>query len=649
MELAVSSDGVAVSGSSWEEYNRDARLFDTDTGKVLGPLTPTRNTGGIYGVAIDKTYVYAVSGLSIYRFSRSAWMDPRNVDWFDNGSSTKVRPLAVDSKGGGWLMGLAECGGKLFVSDPGDGTKLGDGGQVSPETAQIKVVPLNLSGVIASWNVPRARTIACDREGDIWVLQQGVSAGPGPHVERFTSSGKKLASFDLPGYPTGLAADPTSDTIVVPDNGRDQDFKRFDYQGHLIGSIGVKGGYLAGPTPGLVGPDRFVGPRAVAIDGSGNIYTAESGLPGTGQWAWMDMGPMAIITKFRPNGNTVVWQDYGLEFGDVGEPAGGGDRFYDRHWEYKLDSSGSYRPYAYTVDPFSYPSDDRVGQEGDVYGAGTRVIDLDGHRYLTMTDTPQHQFEIYMMRGEIAQPIVSLDGNAVIETNGKVVKVDSNPKLPRNNGANDYWMDSTGNVWGVGALNGRKDGIWRYQLQGFDQGGVPKYDFNHVGTYSLPSQLAQSTRRIEVLGNTVYVSGFSSSDPDPAREFDGWKSLGRHLVKFDSLPTSAGWPTPVWEHNFAYGTGTSEMPYPTSFAADPGAGYVAVSWLFDPKTSQGRIDLLASSDGITRKMLSPPVPSLGTVGHLDMQHSLEARNGWLWAEDNLQSKIYGLCLSGHCA
>ena len=91
------------------------------------------------------------------------------------------------------------------------------------------------------------------------------------------------------------------------------------------------------------------------------------------------------------------------------------------------------------------------------------------------------------------------------------------------------------------------------------------------------------------------------------------------------------------------------MPYPTSFAADPGAGFVAVGWLFGSRTGQGRIDLLSDADGTTEKLLSPPVPSLGKVGWLDLEQSLEAGRGWVWAEDDWQSKIYGICPSGRCS
>jgi DNA-binding beta-propeller fold protein YncE len=649
MELAVSSDGVAVSGSVWEEYNHDARLFASASGSVHGPFTPTRPSGGINGVAIDRRYVYAVSGRTVYRFDRSRWMRPADGGAFDDGSQTGVAPLTVGTRGDGELMGLAECDGALFVSAAGESGGRSDRGEVSPRSARVEVIPTSLAGVTAGWSVPRARTIACDRQGNIWVLQQGVHGGARPSIERFTRDGKLLASFGLPGYPTGLAADPTSNSIVIADNGADQDFKRLSYDGHVIASIGVKGGYLAGPHPGVAGPDRFVGPRAVAIDGAGDLYTAESGLPGAGQRIWTDMGSMAIITKFRPDGRSVVWRDYGLDFGGVGEPSPDASRFYDRHWEYRRDRAGRYRPYAYTVDPLRNPSDDRVGQTGDWEGAATRVIDLDGRRYLTMTDTRAHDLEVYVVRGDIARPVVSFDGNARIVTDGRVARARANPRLPADDGAESYWMDSRGDVWSAGGQDGSGDRIWRYRLQGVARDGALRYDFAHVDRYHVPPPLSLSLRRVEVYGNSIYLSGFSAADPDPDRDWDGWKSLGRHLLKFDSLPTRSGWPRPAWERDLLYGTGPSQMPYPTSFAADPGAGFVAVGWLFGSRTGQGRIDLLSDADGTTEKLLSPPVPSLGKVGWLDLEQSLEAGRGWVWAEDDWQSKIYGICPSGRCS
>ena len=51
-------------------------------------------------------------------------------------------------------------------------------GRLSPDGAQIKVVNADLTGgVKRQWTVPRARHLSCDRQGDVWVLQQrtGIS------------------------------------------------------------------------------------------------------------------------------------------------------------------------------------------------------------------------------------------------------------------------------------------------------------------------------------------------------------------------------------------------------------------------------------------------------------------------------------------
>ena len=645
MELAVSPNGYLMMGSSWEEDNHDARLFDPSSGGLLGPNTPTRPDGGIYGVAADDTYVYYASGNGLlYRSSLASWDNPSNNNWYDAGNNTGVGPLTVDS-GGYQLMGLAECDGELFVADP-DGP-MGDSGQVSPNTSVIDVVPTSLSGVTASWSVPRARTIACDREGDIWVLQQGVSGGAGPDVERFTPSGTLLSSFSFPSgvYPTGLAADPNQDRLLVPDNGPDQDFKWYNYSGTQIGQIGVTGGYLAGPDPGVIGPDRFVGPRAAAIDPNGDVFTAESGDPGAGQGVWSDMGPAAIFTKFNSSGS-VVWRDYGLDFAGTGEPTDDGSRFFDLRFEYTRDSNGNYQPYAFTEDPFSNPSDPRAST---VYGDQVYERDLDGHHYIFQDGNEDNGDGIIYEQqpnSEIFAPVVEFDNNTAITTNG--TQVNAPGSFDNRQHANDYWMDASGNVWTVGAWSQ----VWEYVLQGYAADGTPQYNWNNVNVYPWPSQISQSARRIEVVGNNVYISGFSSSDPNPNDDFDGWKSSGRHLLKFASLPTASGWPAPAWEYNFSYGTGTDpssspdETGYPTGFASD--GPVVAVAWFRDPNTNQGEIETINDTTGTLDQTYSPTVSAYGGLGWFDLENSITAKNGWIWSEDDLQSKIYAICPSGSC-
>ena len=194
-----------------------------------------------------------------------------------------------------------------------------------------------------SWSAPGASVLTCDREGDIWALVENT-AGTADELERFTDTGTLVTSFTLPTsvIAQGVAASPSSDELLVPDNGQDQDFKWFDYAGTQTGQVGVTGGYLQGSDPGLVGPDRFVGPRSVAIDGSGNIYTAENCMPGVAQSRdRVSNGPCAIITEYESNGTTVVWRDVDANtFGGTGEPTDDGSRFFDRDFEFTRDANG---------------------------------------------------------------------------------------------------------------------------------------------------------------------------------------------------------------------------------------------------------------------------------------------------------------------
>jgi hypothetical protein len=240
---------------------------------------------------------------------------------------------------------------------------------------------------------------------------------------------------------------------------------------------------------------------------------------------------------------------------------------------------------------------------------------------------------------------VSFNNNQSITTNGNQANAPQ-PPFDNRETSNDYWMDDSGNVWTVGSWSE----VWEYVLQGFASDGTPPYDWNHVNIWPWPSQISQSARRIEVIGNDVYISGFSSTDPDPTNDSDGWKSSGRHLLKFTSLPTANGWPAPAWEYNFSSGTGLSgtgsaeDTGYPTGFAAD--GPYVGIAWFHDPNTGQGEILTLNDSNGTPAQTFSPPFP--GGVGDLDMEDSITARNGWIWAEDDWNSKIYAVCPSGSC-
>jgi len=168
-------------------------------------------------------------------------------------------------------------------------------------------------------------------------------------------------------------------------------------------------------------------------------------------------------------------------------------------------------------------------------------------------------------------------------------------------------------------------------LRGISRDGYPRYDWRHVDLFPLPPALAQRVGRVEVWGNDIYVSGWAAGDPSPDHEFDGWKSMGRRLVKYSSLPTSSGWPRPTWAVELHVRKDTNKSAdNPVSFAVSPAAGKVAVGYSWDPATNQGYLRMLSAKEGDEQRVMSPVDPSLGPVGWLDMARSVTFKTGRVW-------------------
>jgi hypothetical protein len=545
-------------------------------------------------------------------------MNAQDLGSYDNSDGTGVGLLTVDS--GHPLLGMTLCDGALFVTDPNGGLT---GSQQSPSTTEIKEIPTSLSGVTATWSAPGASVLTCDKEGDIWALV----GGSGGQAERFTRSGGLVSSFAFPSsvIAQGIAADPTQDRLLVADNGRDQDFKFYSFGGTQTGQVGATGGYLQGSDPGVIGAGRAVGPRSVAIDGSGDIYTGENCMPGVAQGR-LSGGPCAFITKYKSDGSTVVWQSYDANtFGGQGQPTADGSTFFDKDFEFKRDANGNYQPYAFTVDPWAYPSDTRVPNTAPTpnaatYGLATYTWDGDGHRYLGTVSQAPPAYIIYEQQpgSEIFRPVYTFSQSA-----------------------QDFFHDASGNMWEVasGPTN-----VLEYPLTGYAADGTPQ--FGSAVNHGIPAQLTD-VRRIDVEGGSVYLSGFSPADRDNGGDWGNWISMGRTLVRYGSLPTGSGWPSPTWQHTNLYtGACSNECPLPYGFAAD-GSSYVGVTWLYDPNTNQGRLDVFNAGNGSLAETLSPPLPGQ-RVGYFDNERSIEAGNGWFWLEDDWTTRIYGICPSGRC-
>lgn len=149
--------------------------------------------------------------------------------------------------------------------------------------------------------------------------------------------------------------------------------------------------------------------------------------------------------------------------------------------------------------------------------------------------------------------------------------------------AEDFWMDASHNLWEVAHDS---NNVIEYKLTGYAADGTPRYD---AGTrYGFPSQLSD-VRRIDVEPDgSVYLAGFRPSDRDLSSDNENWKMMGPTLIKYPSLPTTGGWPTPAWIDTGLYNDNGSEGGVYTDGIAVNG-NLVGITWLHSPNYSQGRV------------------------------------------------------------
>jgi DNA-binding beta-propeller fold protein YncE len=117
----------------------------------------------------------------------------------------------------------------------------------------------------AGWKFGRVSAVATDVQGQVYVFQRGPKADP---IIVFDSSGKYVRSWGrgMFGNPHGLRIDPDGN-VWVTDNG-DHQVMKFDRDGHLLLTLGVKG---------KAGTDNktFNRPTDIAFSPTGDVYVSD--------------------------------------------------------------------------------------------------------------------------------------------------------------------------------------------------------------------------------------------------------------------------------------------------------------------------------------------------------------------------------------
>src|SRR5262245_14290580 len=115
------------------------------------------------------------------------------------------------------------------------------------------------------WKFGRVSAVATDPEGQVYVFQRGRKADP---IIVFDGHGKYLRSWGrgMFGNPHGLRIDPEGN-VWITDNG-DHQVMKFDCNGHLLLTLGVKG---------KAGTDdkTFNRPTDIAFSPSGDVYISD--------------------------------------------------------------------------------------------------------------------------------------------------------------------------------------------------------------------------------------------------------------------------------------------------------------------------------------------------------------------------------------
>ncbi len=574
--IYVTPDGNVYTNITWEEGRRGLSVFNR-TGHLIsqmnlydtppGPATDFGNGGGVavaaYGNYIFQSFAPGGTGISIH--DQRTWLA---TNYTLNGSST------LNNSYGIW--GLAVANKKLYVTEQDENL-----------VEILDISDITNINLISSFTVPNPVRIAVDQAGNFWVTHKDNTSYP----FTYAIGGQGLNYVDQYNGTTGalmntitLAEDSQISALavniwgalLVADAGPDLNIKIYanlENNPTFVGTFGEKGGYLAGPIPGLTGPLsplRFRGMTGIGTDAEGNIYVSQSGF---GLDAGVGHG--VDLQSYTWYG-TLNWERDGLAYRSLGaiDPHSETD-FYDAYHHFKLDYSKTGRVDTFVADTtqkFKYLEDVR---NSSITGPG-EIKYIRGRKFLVVRGEIETYMEIYRFEGSSETPIpcVAFDYGSFQGTgqdfvvqplNGEFIWRDVNGDGQMSNAAGvwdpneffepnpedghrnsaSFFVDDHGDVWQQNYGDNEPNLYWRrYYFQGFDEHGSPIYDFQHMATYTVGSgQDFPDLSEVDQVvfdphaskGGTLFALG---SQGTQLVRYDNWDLGNRNSAWSTLLPTN---------------------------------------------------------------------------------------------------------------
>jgi hypothetical protein len=381
---------------------------------------------------------------------------------------------------------------------------------------------------------------------------------------------------------------------------------------------------------------RFNRPRAVGVDGAGNLYVANDGSIGGGG---------TVLESYAPDG-TPRWQRFGLHFADVVDLDPETMQIYSTEEIFTLDLSkpaGEQWNYlAYTCDPQLDFDDARVKSRCSIPTAWHRR--LDGHSFVFMAGVSTPFLAVYRFDQEkygynlIPAALFSRykitnerdkrtwpanepetggwrwhDANG----DGKMQKEEFAPNdRDANAGRSPLAVDDAGRIWWS-----FRDEVRSYGFINVDANGVPTWDWEHPTIFPRPDEFDELRRVFyDAASNRLLLGGAKGDDKN-----QHWKPMGPIVSMYEDVVE--GEPRLVWTQKLPYvsGTGKHESREPMGFAI--AGDYVFVSYVRgipEEDVAYAFVKVLRLDTGeVVGNLDSSPVT--GDIGLLDVEDALTVR------------------------